>query len=104
MLQLLTLSSVVVVVLHPELLKPVQRAQDVENSELPTALAERNMPNLNINYISTDGSAFTNDQGDMIEQATSDGKNEEHFAAYGIFTGRTLRHGKKTSNSSKINF
>lgn len=96
MLQLLALSTVIVVLQHPELLKPIQiRASVVENSELPTALAERNMPNLNVNSISTDGSAFTNDQGDMIEPAAGDGKNGEYFASYGIFTGRTLRYGKQ---------
>lgn len=95
MLQLLALSTLGVVLRHPELLKPIQitRTSIVEHDELPTALAERNMPNLNVNSVSSDSSAFINDQGDMIEPTADDGKSGEYFASYGIFIGHPLRYG-----------
>jgi len=94
MLQLLALSTMGVFLRHPELMKPIHltRTSMIEHYELPTALAERNMPNFNFNSISTDVSENIDDQ-DMIEPTPVDTKNEEYYSSYGMFIGRPLRYG-----------
>lgn len=96
MLQLLAISTLGVFLRHPELLKPIQITRtSVDNNGLPTALAERNVPILNLDSVSTDGSVFSNyDQDDMIEPEISGSKNGEYYATYGMFIGRPLRYGK----------
>jgi hypothetical protein len=97
MLQLLAISTLGVFLRHPELLKPIHitRTSIIEHNDLPTALAERNMPTVNLNSVSTDGSAFSNyDQDDMIEPTAGGTKNEEYYTSYGMFTGRPWRYGK----------
>lgn len=97
MLQLLALSTLIVFLRHPELLKPVQIIRNsVEQNELPTALAERNIPTFNVNYVSTDGSASLSniyDQDDMVEP-TIGGTRGERYATFGMFMGRSLQLGK----------
>lgn len=97
MLQLLALSTLGVFLRHPELLKPIQitRTSIIERNELPTALAERNMPTVNLNSFSTDGPVFSNYDQDDINVPTADGaKNDEYYTTYGMFLGRPLRYGK----------
>lgn len=99
MLQLLAISTLGVFLHHPDLLKPIQitRTSMIERNELPTALAERNMPTINLNSISTDSSAFSNyDQDDLIEPTVGGMKNEEYYTTYGMFMGRPLRYSKHT--------
>jgi len=82
MLQLLAISTLAVFLRHPELIKPVQITRtSIEQNDLPTALAERNIPTFNVNYVSTDGSsALSNyDQDDIIEPT------------FGMFMGRPLQ-------------
>lgn len=96
MLQLLALSTLVVFLRHPELIKPIQitRTSMMEQNELPTALAERNIPNINVNSVSSDDSEYINDQSEMIDPTTVNSKNGEYFSSYGMFVGRPLRYGK----------
>lgn len=96
MLQLLAISTLGVFLQHPELLKPIQitRTSLVEHNELPTALAERNIPILNVDSISTESSVFSNYDQDIIEPGVGGPKNGEYYATYGMFIGRPLRYGK----------
>lgn len=96
MLQLLAISTLGVFLRHPDLLKPVQITRtSVEHNELPTALAERTIPTLNINYVSTDSSSAlsTYDQDEMIEP-TIGGTKGEKYSSFGMFMGRQLQMGK----------
>lgn len=81
---------------HPNLLKPFQitKTSLVENNELPTALAERNIPILNVDSVSTEGSVFSNYDQSMIEPGTGCAKNGKYFSTYGMFIGRPLRYGE----------
>jgi len=104
MLQLLALSTLGVVLRHPELLKPVQITRtSIEHNELPTALAERNIPTFNVNYVSTDGSAAlpNYDQDDMIEP-TIGGTKGEKYSSFGMFMGRPLQLGKLQLNQFPV--
>lgn len=97
MLQLLAISTLGVFLRHPELLKPIQitRTSLVERNELPTALAERNIPTFNMNSIPADGNGFSNyDQDEMIETTVDGSKSSEYYASYGMFMGRPLKYGK----------
>lgn len=97
MLQLLALSTLGVFLRHPEFLKPIQitRTSLGDRNELPTALAERNIPTFNMNSIPADGNGFSNyDQDEMIETTVSGSKNGEYYASYGMFMGRPLKYGK----------
>lgn len=91
MLQLLAISTLGVFLQHPELLKPVRitTRSSTDVNELPTALAERNIPTYN-NYVSTDGSSalLNYDQDDMIEPTIgSTSTNVENYS-FGMFMGR----------------
>lgn len=97
MLQLLALSTMAVVLRHPELLRPIQIRRSSDLNELPTALAERNMPNLNGNTFSSDTSLFY-DQDNVVEPSAGAAKDEEYYASYGMFMGRPLRYGKLMLN------
>lgn len=104
MLQLLAISTLGVFLRHPELIKPIQIVKtsmvERDDVELPTALAERNMPAIPINSFSTDGAEFTNynDEVDMIEPTSGGAKNGDYYASYGMFIGRPLRYGKLILN------
>jgi len=67
----------------------------IERDELPTALAERNMPSIHMNSFSTDGPAIANfGQDDAIETTVGgSANNENYYASYGMFIGRSLRYG-----------
>lgn len=87
-----------VVLRHPELLRPIQiRRSSVDLNELPTALAERNIPTLNVNSFSSDPSLFY-DQDNVVESSAGAAKEEEFYASYGMFMGRPLRYGKLMFN------
>lgn len=95
MLQLLAISTLGVFLRHPELLKPVRitTRSSTDVNELPTALAERNIPTYN-NYVSTDGSSalLNYDQDDMIEPTTGSTIVENY--SFGMFMGRSFNTGK----------
>ncbi|KAL4142565.1 hypothetical protein QTP88_005002 [Uroleucon formosanum] len=93
MLQLLAISTLGVFLRHPEFLRPVQITRtSIDHNELPTALADRNIPTFNVNYVSTDGSsALSNyDQDDIIEP-TIGGTKGEKYSSFGMFMGRPLQ-------------
>lgn len=97
MLQLLAISTLGVFLRHPELLRPVRitTRSSIDVNELPTALAERNIPTYN-NYVSTDGSSalLNYDQDDMIEPTIgSTSTNVENYS-FGMFMGRPFNTGK----------
>lgn len=95
MLQLLAISTMGVVLRHPELLKITRTS--IDRNELPTALAERNMPSLNDNSATMDSSTFSNyEQDDAIEPTTGEERNGHYYtsATYGMYIGRPLRYGK----------
>jgi len=91
MLQLLAISTLGVFLQHPDLLKPVHitRTSIVEHNELPTALAEHNIPTFN-NYVSTDGTSplSTYDQDDMVEPTIGGIKGTRY--SFGMFMGRPV--------------
>lgn len=83
---------------RPDFLVPIHmtRTSLFERDELPTALAERNIPSIQMNSFSTEGPAITNyGQYDAIETTVgSDADNENYYALYGMFIGRILPYGK----------
>jgi len=83
---------------RPDFLTPIHitKTSMIERDELPTALAERNMPSVNMNYFSTDGPTITNyGQDDAIKPSVVGGVNNENdYASYGMFISRSLRYGK----------
>lgn len=101
MLQILAISTLQVFKQHPDLLKPIHlsRSHVVEHNELPTALAERNIPTLSINDLSTDSSDSNYNQDDLNEFTTPGAKeNGEYYTSYGMFVGRPLQYGKLILN------
>lgn len=102
MLQLLAISTLGVFLRHPELIKPIQivKTSMIErDAELPTALAEHNMQAIPIDSFSTDSDGTNyNGEADMMEPTSSDAKNGDYYASYGMFIGRPLRYGKLMLN------
>ncbi|VVC32130.1 Hypothetical protein CINCED_3A008877 [Cinara cedri] len=96
MLQLLAISTMGVVLRHPDLLKITRTLPDP--NELPTALAERNMPSINDNAATIDGSTFSNYEQD--DGSEPDERNGHYYtsATYGMYVGRPIRYGKKEIN------
>lgn len=86
---------------HPEFFKTNGTEFFItEHNDLPTALAERNMPTLNMNSFATDNVELSsNDPSDIREPTVDDIKNEEYYSSYGMFTNRPLHYGKLMSNS-----
>lgn len=100
MLQLLTLSTFVVFLKHPEFFKTNETEFFItEHNDLPTALAERNMPTLNMNSFTRENvDLSSNDPSEIHEQGVDDLKNDEYYSSYGMFTGRPLHYGKLMLN------
>jgi len=97
MLQLLAISTLIVFLRHPEILKPVKITRtSIDHNELPTALAERNIPTFNVNYVSTDASSGVSnyDQDDIIEPTVGGTKGEKYSSSFGMFMGRPLQTSK----------
>ncbi|XP_050543421.1 lysosomal-associated transmembrane protein 4B [Daktulosphaira vitifoliae] len=94
MLQLLALSTLVVLLRHPELLKPYQlRTNSIEHNDLPIALAEQNIPVVNTK---TDIPTFLNYESDEISPTNFIGvstKNDrDYLLSYGMFVNHQMRY------------
>lgn len=95
-LQLVALSTCILFWNHPDFLTPIHMTKTsiIERDELPTALAERNMPSIHMNSFSTDAPAIANfGQDDAIETTVGgSANNDNYYASYGMFIGRSLRY------------
>lgn len=67
----------------------------VERNEIPTALAERNIPTIKVNSLATEVSSFTNyNEDDDNETPIPDSPdNGDYYASYGMFIGRPMKYG-----------
>lgn len=100
MLQLLALSTLAVVLRHPELLKPYHlRSNSIDHNDLPIALAEQNVPIVNTK---TDTPKFLNYDSDEISPTNNIGasnKNDrDYLLSYGMFVDRQMRYGNISKN------